>query len=92
MPRLGTMRRALVLAAALVVPGVLGSGCTGHVRIYDSYASDYHPWDRYEDGYYKRWEIEIRSPHIDYRRRRAEEQRRYWEWRHAQHEEREHHH
>ena len=71
----------LLMTAAIATP-VLISGCTGHVRVYDSYYHDYHPWDRNEVVFYGRWENETHRDHMDYDRRTPEDQHAYWDWRH----------
>jgi hypothetical protein len=80
--RLITPFTTVVLFAA---PITLGA-CAGHgtsYRLYDPYYSDYHRWNRAEDGFYRRWEVGTQRPHVDFRRRTAEEQRTYFTWRHG---------
>lgn len=84
------MRRHLhvfVMAAAIISPAVMISGCATHVavgyRVYDPYYSDYHVWNDNEIGYYNRWLVETRRPHRDFRRLRPREREEYWRWRHT---------
>lgn len=75
------MRRylgTLILSAALVSP-VLISGCAA--RVYDYQDHDYHRWNGQERGYYERWESDTHRRHVDYDRRKDEEQKEYWRWR-----------
>ncbi|HTS12958.1 MAG TPA: hypothetical protein VMH00_12640 [Candidatus Limnocylindrales bacterium] len=80
------MRRmftSLLLAAALIGPPVLLSGCAARVRVYDQYHHDYHRWDHHETVVYQQWEVETHRPHQDFNHRSAEEQKEYWDWRHS---------
>jgi hypothetical protein len=81
-------RRAMVVAAALVLP-VIYTGCAAHVgvgvgyRAYDPYYRDYHVWDDHERVYYNQWTAEThRDSHRDYHKMKKEEQKQYWDWRH----------
>ena len=75
---------SLLLSIALVSP-LVSTGCTGHVyyRAYDPYYHDYHRWDPDEDAYYHRWENDTHRDDRDFRKRDKEEQKQYWDWRHA---------
>ena len=75
---------AILMAAAISSPALL-SGCSGHVRVYDSYYHDYHPWNHDEVVFYSRWENETHRDHVDYDHRTPEDQHAYWDWRHGQH-------
>ena len=71
-----------LLAAALVVVPVFGTGCAARVRVYDSYHSDYHYWNDREDRAYRRYLSERHEEYRELSKRKAEEQRDYWNWRH----------
>lgn len=73
-----------LLAGVMAAP-VMMSGCAAHAeyRVYDPYHSDYHHWDHDEDGYYVQWEVETHRRHRDFRKRDAEDQKEYWNWRHS---------
>jgi hypothetical protein len=81
MYRYGNHLRVLLLSAAIAAP-IFITGCAARVRVYDQYHTDYHRWNRGEDGYYRRYLGERRLNYRDYRRLNAEEQRAYWNWRH----------
>jgi hypothetical protein len=72
----------VVLAAPIVV-----AGCSGGVgyRTYDPYYNDYHVWNNDEVVYYNRWEHDTHRDHVDFRKRKADDQKEYWNWRHSQH-------
>jgi hypothetical protein len=74
---------ALITAVAVAV--LLG-GCSAHAgyRTYDPYYNDYHSWDNNEVAYYSRWEGETHREHKDFKNRSSDEQKDYWNWRHAQ--------
>ncbi len=72
---------SLLLAAALTSPLVI-TGCAVHARVYDPYYHDYHPWNHGEVVYYQNWETETHRQHVDFKRRNADEQKQYWDWRH----------
>jgi hypothetical protein len=72
----------VLLAAALVSP-VMISGCANHpYTVYDPYYRDNHVWDNNEVVYYQRWETETHRDHRDFKKRNADEQKQYWDWRH----------
>jgi hypothetical protein len=77
-----------LLAAALVSPVII-SGCAARVstgyRVHDGYYNDDHVWDDNEIVFYNRWEGETHRNHRDFRRRHADEQKDYFNWRHNQH-------
>ena len=79
---------SIALSAAFASVTLL-AGCSARVstgyRVHDGYYNDDHVWDDAEIGYYGRWENETHRHHEDFRRRRADEQRDYWNWRHQQH-------
>ena len=79
---------ALAMTTVLVSPVVI-NGCAGRVetgyRVYDPYYSDYHVFDNNEIGYYSRWETDTHRSHVDFRKRKPDEQKEYWTWRHNQH-------
>jgi hypothetical protein len=72
---------AILMATAISSPALL-SGCGGHVRVYDSYYHDYHPWNRTEVGFYTQWEGETHRDHVEFAARTPEDQHAYWDWRH----------
>lgn len=78
----------MLLAAVLVSPAAI-TGCAARVetgyRVYDPYYSDYHVFDNNEIVYYQRWETETHRDHRDFRKRKADEQKEYFTWRHNQH-------
>jgi hypothetical protein len=51
-------------------------------RYYDVEYHDYHRWDEPETVLYLRWETETHRDHQDFGRRKEDEQREYWSWRH----------
>jgi hypothetical protein len=71
----------LVLGAALAAP-LLASGCAAHVRYYDDYYADYHPWNDGEARAYRVWLSERRYEYREFARLNREQQRDYWRWRH----------
>jgi hypothetical protein len=79
--------RVFVIAAALISPLVMVTGCATHVavgyRTYDPYYRDYHVWNDNEIVYYNQWVVETHRPRRDFRRLRRREQQDYWRWRHS---------
>lgn len=79
--------RTLVMAAGVISPVLMISGCATHVavgyRYYDPYYSDYHVWNDNEVVYYNQWVAETHRPHRDFRRLRKRDQEEYWRWRHT---------
>lgn len=73
---------ATILLATAVTSPVLLTGCTGSVRVYDPYYHDYHGWNG-EVVYYNQWERDTHRDHVEYRQRKADEQKAYWDWRHS---------
>jgi hypothetical protein len=79
------MRRylgSMLLAAALVASLVVFPGCAARGRVYDDEHRDYHYWND-EGVYYQRWEVETHRDHREFNRRRDDEKREYWNWRHS---------
>jgi len=72
-----------LLALALLSPVII-SGCAarGSYTVYDPYYRDNHVWDNNEVVYYQRWETETHRDHRDFKKRNADEQKQYWDWRH----------
>lgn len=68
----------VTLAAAFMAPAL--TGCAGHARVYDSYDHQYHAWAP-ERSHYTEWEHETHKSHKDYKKRSADEQKQYWQWR-----------
>jgi hypothetical protein len=71
----------ILLAAAISAPA-LTTGCAARVRVYDPYYHDYHNWNG-EVIYYNQREAETHRQHVDFKKRSAEEQKAYWDWRHS---------
>ena len=81
------MRTALrIIAPALLfatfTSAVLVTGCEAHVRVYDPYYHDYHPWGG-EVTYYQSWEHDTHRDHQDFNKRSSADQKEYWDWRHS---------
>jgi hypothetical protein len=74
------------LTVALSAPILIG-GCSGggYHRSYDPYYNDYHVWNNDEVVYYNRWEHDTHRDHVDFRKRKSDDQKEYWNWRHSQH-------
>lgn len=62
----------------MVAPAL--TGCAVHARVYDPYDNQYHAWAP-ERGHYEQWEQENHKEHKDYKKRSADEQKEYWQWR-----------
>jgi hypothetical protein len=73
---------AILLAASMVSP-VFVTGCTARVRVYDPYYHDHHDWNG-EVVYYNQWEHDTHRDHQDFNKRKSDEQKEYWDWRHKQ--------
>lgn len=73
---------ATILLAAAIASPVLLAGCSAHVRVYDPYYHDYHPWGG-EVVYYNQWEHDTHRDHEDFNHRNAGDQKAYWDWRHS---------
>ena len=71
----------LLLFAAGAVPALFSTGCTVHAGYYDPYYHDQHQWG-VEGPYYGRWESETHRQHEEFKQRKKEEQKEYWDWRH----------
>lgn len=83
---MGRARRCLalvLLSVAMAGPAMLG-GCAEHVRVYDAYYGDYHPWNRGEVVYFRQWIAVTHRPYVEYRALPPREQQEYWRWRHSQ--------
>jgi hypothetical protein len=72
---------SLVLAAAFVLP-LATTGCAVH-RVYDPDHNDYHHWNNHETTFYVQWEGETHRDHREFAQRNPDEQKEYWNWRHA---------
>lgn len=70
-------------ASAMALAGCSARVSTGY-RMHDGYYNDDHVWDNNELVFYSRWENDTHRRHEDFRRRNADEQREYWNWRHNQ--------
>jgi len=78
---------ALLTAIALPVAGVGQDHDYHHDsadhRYYDKAHRDYHRWDKHEDAAYRHWITEERHrKYVEFDHLRAEDQQRYWAWRH----------
>ena len=62
-----------LLGSVLVIPLMVGCPDRGHV-----YVQTYGPA---ESPYYTQWEGERHYQHMEYERRKQQEQREYWNWR-----------
>jgi hypothetical protein len=72
--------------SVLVLALIAGlSGCVVGVggRYYDPYYHDYHAWNDSEEAQFRIYLGERHEPYREYRRLGRDEQRGYWEWRHA---------
>jgi hypothetical protein len=78
--RLNQEMIALMLSTAVLALPM--TGCAGNDLLYDPYWHDYHRWNRGEDRYYRRWEMESNRDHVDFPNRTPGDQLVYWEWRH----------
>jgi len=85
----------LLLASLLLSPLAL-VGCAVHAgyRVYDPYDGTYHYWRDGEVRYYHQWEHETHRHSQDFRKRSADEQKQYWQWRqnHGSHNQNDHGH
>jgi hypothetical protein len=75
-----------ILMFATLAGLVVTSACAvrGGYRVYDPYYGDRHRWDHREDAYYERWAREHhRESHREFRKLNRDEQKEYWNWRHA---------
>lgn len=73
--------RCVIMAGAFLLPAFV-AGCSAHAGYYDPYYHDYYRWDGHERVYYNQWEVETHRPHMDFKRRPADEQKGYYTWRH----------
>ena len=73
---------ALMLSTGALVSASAMSGCAGDVLVYDPYLHDSHRWNRDDDRFYRRWEIDTHRAHTDFRRRDPDDRQAYWGWRH----------
>ncbi|HEV2522327.1 MAG TPA: hypothetical protein VGT24_08100 [Candidatus Acidoferrales bacterium] len=62
----------------------MSSGCSGRVRVYDEYHTDWHNWDHDEDAAYYKYFDERHEQYRDYKNLNKDEQKDYWSWRHGQ--------
>lgn len=76
----------LLTGALLSAVAVNGCAVRASYRVYDPAYSDYHEWNDGEVVYYQRWETETHRDHREFKKRHADEQKEYWNWRHKQHE------
>ena len=71
-----------VFLGAIFLITIAGSGCSGRVRVYDEYHSDWHTWDHDEDGRYRAYLSERHEPYHDFNKLNKDQQKDYWNWRH----------
>jgi hypothetical protein len=70
------------LLAAMMAAATCTIGCTVHAGYYnDPYYHDHHPYGG-ETVYYSQWETETHREHRDFKERKKDEQKQYWDWRH----------
>jgi hypothetical protein len=81
--RLSSLLRPMPVIIAGIVAIAPATACSRTNEYPDPVYSDRHRWDSREDAAYRRWEAERRTSHMEYERRAVEEQRAYWNWRHA---------
>jgi hypothetical protein len=81
--RLNSLTRRLPFILAGIFATTSLTACAHPVEYYDPVYADRHRWDDREDIAYRRWEGERKFEHVEYERRGVEEQRAYWNWRHA---------
>jgi hypothetical protein len=76
------MKRSIFLVLAALT-GL--SGCVVGTRgsYYDPYYRDYHTWNDAEEAQFRIYLGERQQPYREYRRLDADQQRDYWQWRHA---------
>jgi hypothetical protein len=82
MRKLNRSLSIFALMAALSAPALMIGGCNDGYRTYDPYYNDYHVWNNSEVVYYNNWEHETHRDHVDYRKRKSDEQKEYWNYRH----------
>jgi hypothetical protein len=77
----------IVTSTGALISPILMSGCAAHVssgyRTHDYYANDDHVWGNDETRFYASWETDTHRSHKDYRKRNADEQKDYWQYRHS---------
>jgi hypothetical protein len=73
--------QGLSFAAIAAAASVTVTSCSRNRDVYDSSGNVNRRWDSREEQAYRRWEAERRYDHMEFTRRRAEEQRQYWDWR-----------
>jgi hypothetical protein len=78
------LRLLAVSAVGASLLGAAACGGNGHYyRAYDPYHNDYHAWNHDEGVYYQQWEGDTHRNHVEYRKRKANDQKEYWNWRHS---------
>jgi len=81
---LSSILLGVVFASTFMIAGCSARVTTGY-RVHDGYYNDDHVWDRDEVTFYGRWENETHRKHQDFKRRKEDDQKEYWTWRHNQH-------
>ena len=79
----GRKSASIILAGSITIATLI-TGCTIRAGYYDPYYHDQHRW-AVEEPYYNRWEHDTHRRHEDFKNRKKEEQKEYWEWRHHEH-------
>jgi hypothetical protein len=75
------------LALTLMFAGL--TACATHHTYYEASAGDV--WGPGESTYYVRWETETHRDHVDWEKRKDDEHKAYWAWRHEHHDNDDHH-
>jgi hypothetical protein len=79
------------MMTALAAPAVI-MGCAARVdSVYDPYYGDYHTWNDGEVVYYHQWEHDTHRHDEDFCKRSKDEQKEYFNWRHNQGHDNDHH-
>jgi hypothetical protein len=73
---------SLFFAAALAAPVVI-VGCAGRLTVADEWHGDRHRWDSHEDVVFRAYLTENHREYRPFDRLSRDEQRAYFDWRHA---------
>ena len=74
---------SIFLAAALVAPVAVTTGCAARVGVYDEWHGDYHRWDGHEEAVYRGYLTDNHMDYHPYKNLSKDQQKAYWDWRHA---------
>ena len=77
------MHRKIILASLFLTVSLAMTACVGRVRVYDQWHSDYHRWDGREEVVYRGYLNDNHREYRPYTSLTVEDQRAYFEWRHA---------